>query len=502
MRLQSANPISRREDDRFGRWGFACAVADLIDGASPGGPVVVGVEGAWGSGKSSVMEMSARVLGDAGGHRVIRVSAWRTTSQDQFLASLAYGIAFALRRDWSSVWARLLWARMKRQPLPAWLGLLFPVGFVAALLLVPGLADRVKPFAKTDLASVLASLGVVSAPLIGLLVTYAARPVMSSFGGLLGRDGLAEKSGAMEQFAYEFDVLAEAQSGRGRFVVLVEDLDRASPERVTDVLGAVAQLCGHERADRLAFLMAYDREKVLAAVGASLKKASSDTIADAAVAARAYLDRVVQVGLPLPARSRTAFPGQDRGRALRFPGPLQALLIATVAVVVVCHAFLGEAPFPFILDLIAVGAGLGFVVGLLLTTRAFDVRSGATDTEWHAAAEALRPLMPDNPRDAVRVTNLARAAHALDVDPERLTPAEALAIAAAEEKYPKVLNVDMIRAALPDGSLSPGAFMNAEFTRIRETLSRNGVDMGCFTDANRLHRYFRAVRGAEDPVTA
>lgn len=501
MRLQSANPINRREDDRFGRWGFACTVADLVDGASPGGPVVVGIEGAWGSGKSSVLEMAARVLDDMGGHRVIRVSAWRTTSQDQFLASLAYGIAFALRRDWSSVWARLLWARMRRQPLPTWLGLLFPAGFVTALVLVPGLADRVKPFAKTDLASVLASLGVVGAPFVGLLVTYAARPVMSSFGGLLGRDGLAEKSGAMEQFAYEFDVLAEAQSGGGRFVVLVEDLDRASPERVIDVLGAVAQLCGHERARRLAFLMAYDREKVLAAVGASLGKASPDTIADVPAAARAYVDRVVQIGLPLPAKGRTGGPDGNRGRALRFPGPLQALLVATVAVVVACHAFLGDAPFPFVLDLLATGAGLGFVVGILLTTRAFDVRAGASDDGWRAAAEALRPLMPDNPRDAVRVTNLARAARALDVDPGRLTPVEALAIAAADERYPEVLDVEMIRAALPDGRIGPGAFMNAEFTGVREGLSRDGVDMGCFADANRLHRYFRAVRGAEAPVT-
>jgi hypothetical protein len=31
MQLQSANPIRRREDDRFGRWGFACALADLVD---------------------------------------------------------------------------------------------------------------------------------------------------------------------------------------------------------------------------------------------------------------------------------------------------------------------------------------------------------------------------------------------------------------------------------------------------------------------------------------
>ncbi|MEG9504096.1 MAG: KAP family NTPase [Methylorubrum extorquens] len=495
MQLQSANPIRRREDDRFGRWGFACALADLVDNASPNGAVVVGVEGPWGSGKSSVLEMTAHELLARGGHRVVRVSAWRTTSQEQFLASLAYGIAFALRRDWSAVWFRLFRARLLRQPMPTWLGLLFPVAFVAAILLVPGLADRVKPFAKADVASVLAGLGVVGAPIIGLLLTYAAKPLVSSFGGITGRDGLADKSGAMEQFAYELDVLAEAQVGRGRFVILVEDLDRTTPERVVDVLGAVAQLCGHERADRLAFLVAYDRDKVLAAVEGSLTKAQ-EKLEDIPTVARGYVDRVIQVGLPLPAKGSAAGPAAGRGRVLRFPGPIQAALIVTVAVTLLCHALLQVGQVPFGLDLVAAAAFFGLVVGSLLTTQAFDTHGPSSDPAWDAAADEIKPLMPDNPRDAVRVANIARAAVALDGGSDGLTRTEALAVAATEVKFPGALDVGRIRTAMQRGHLGQGAFMNAEFSAVLATLSGAGVQLTCFSDPNRLFRYFRAVRGA------
>lgn len=501
MLMESANPVRHREDDRFGRWPFASAVADLVDGASRRGAVVIGVEGAWGMGKSSVLEMAAGELRSGGSHRIVRVSAWRTTSQDQFLASLAYAISLSLRRDWSSVWLRLLWARLRRQPLPTWLGFLVPAGLIGVVLTVPGASERAQLFAKADLSTILAGLGIASAPFLGLLLTYAARPVLSSLGGLLGREGLADKSGAMEQFSFEFDVLADAQSGNGRFVVMVEDLDRAAPERVVDVLAAVAQLCGHERAESLGFILAYDRDMVLAAVKASIAKQYPDV--DAAASAKSYVDRVVQVGLPLPEKGRVMASPASRGSVVRMPNWLEAILWATVAVVLLSHALLGTVRIPPILDMIGVVAGFGIVVGFLLGTTLFTGRRGGGDPAWRVVEDTVRPLMPDNPRDAVRVANLARAAHKLDTGPGGLTPTEAMAIAAAVDRWPESFDAARIREAVQAGGFGgDGRFMNVDLDSALASLAASGVDTRCFTDAGRLYRYFLAVRGAKAPVTA
>ncbi|MRI57128.1 hypothetical protein D8770_24700 [Methylobacterium sp. DB1607] len=499
MQLVSANPVRRRQDDRLGRWPFACALAELIDGASPEGAVVVGVEGVWGSGKSSTLEMAAQVLASRGAHRIVRISAWRTTSQEQFLASLAHAIVLTLKRDWAASWWRLLWAKAKRQPPPTWLGFLVPAGIVAVLLFVPGAGAHVDLLKKDDLPEILTKLGLVGGPFIGLLLTYAARPALQSLGGLFGREGLTDKTGAMEQFAYEFDIFAEAQPGRGRFVVLVEDLDRASPERVADVLGALAQLCGHERAGKLGFLVAYDREKVVAAVKSHIVKDLPADKQDAA--ALGYVDRVIQVSLPLPKARRPIMHVTETGSVVRFPGPLVAFLLAVIIVVGVTHALLWGAAVPLILDMAGAAALYALVVGLILGTGPLDSVARPVDGTWQEAATAVASLLPDNPRDEVRVVNLARAAYTLDSEPDRLTPTEAMAIAAAVTKWPASFGVDELRGSVEAGGFSGSSpFQNRDLTAAIDQLRQGGVDTRCFTDAGRLYRYFQAVRGGQAPV--
>src|SRR5215210_5956235 len=56
------HPIKARNEDRFQRWGFAKRIADTI--ARRGDPrgLVVGIFGAWGEGKTSVLNLVDEAL--------------------------------------------------------------------------------------------------------------------------------------------------------------------------------------------------------------------------------------------------------------------------------------------------------------------------------------------------------------------------------------------------------------------------------------------------------
>jgi hypothetical protein len=271
---------------------------------------------------------------------------------------------------------------------------------------------------------------------------------------------------------------------------------------VADVIAAVAQLCGHERAGRLAFLIAYDRPRVISAVKDSIVKGLPEAERDAA--ARNFVDRVIQVGLPLPERGSGVAPRPDRPAVPRIPMPGEALLLAIIIVVGLTHALV-KAPVPILLDYLGFGAWFGIAVAFLLRTDLFDVPTRSSDDAWQGVEDIVRPLMPENPRDEVRVANLARAAVALDAEPDPLIPTEAMAIAAAVERWPGSFDPEGMRKVIEAGNGAVGGygkFMNAQLTAALTDLSGKGVDTRCFTDSARLYRYFRAVRGAKAPVMA
>jgi hypothetical protein len=60
--LQSDEPITRRAEDRFDRARLADAIADQVIHGPPGQGFVIAIDGAWGSGKTSVLNMIEEVV--------------------------------------------------------------------------------------------------------------------------------------------------------------------------------------------------------------------------------------------------------------------------------------------------------------------------------------------------------------------------------------------------------------------------------------------------------
>lgn len=440
--LVDSNPIRKPSDDLFGRWPFSKSVAEIVRDPHNTSLLVIGVEGAWGAGKSSALQMAARELTRDGRHREVLVSAWRTSSQEQFLANLSYAISTAIRRDWQSAAWRIALAKLARQSLPMQVAIFTPILYIAALCFIPDVRGWSRIVANNP-KTWLEGLGVFGLPLLGYLFSKLSQPAVETFRSMLGGTK-ADSIGALERFAFDFDVLAAAQPRGTRFVVLVEDLDRCPPAHVIDVLSAIAQLDGHPRADRIAFLLAYERDKLMKSIAEALKK--NGAAEGEANLAGDYLEKVVHLELPLPDLAPGVAPANPR----RLPptptvlrGALVSLALVAVPVMRLTSPWTNWA------------AAWTFVAILLLfalehvARRLMRPRQDSFEPEgWDEAENQVQPWLESlPPRQRTRVLSRARAA--LMFQPRgTLSAWDAVSIAALASRWPDRFSRDGLKAMI------------------------------------------------------
>jgi predicted KAP-like P-loop ATPase len=92
-------PILDPGEDKFNRLPFAKRIADAIAGRSDTSSIVVGIYGAWGQGKTSVLNLIEHQLGAHKGLEVLRFNPWRYQNEDQILVAFFEAIANLLGEE-------------------------------------------------------------------------------------------------------------------------------------------------------------------------------------------------------------------------------------------------------------------------------------------------------------------------------------------------------------------------------------------------------------------
>jgi hypothetical protein len=232
-------PVSLPEDDRLNRGPFAKHAARLIqDIHSADASVVYGLEGAWGSGKSSVISFITHFLGEPECSRwqVVQFTPWATSGTDALFAEFFSALGTALPE-------------------------------------ADGMRVRDKLLSYADIAR----------PLV------AAIPVV---GG-----GLVEVSRTLEErlrkpWSVAFaGVAAELKRLETPILVVVDDIDRLQPSELLDLLKVVRLLGRFPGVD---FLLAYDERTVVE----TLQDPQRGTVTKAR--ARAFMEKIVQYPLSMP----------------------------------------------------------------------------------------------------------------------------------------------------------------------------------------------------------
>lgn len=267
--------------------GIGDTIAEMIAQAN-GRPISIGVSGAWGAGKSSLIKLTRRSLAalPAGSREYVFVefNAWLYQGYDDARAALMEEIATTLERE----------ANKRKKGTEKVASLLRRVNWLRAAKLAAGSALAL-------------SLGLPPVGLIGELwragktvtgggATEKDLEGMDTLGARAldtGKDLLASRpeSSAPKQIRELRESFQDALKEMGvTLVVLIDDLDRCLPETTISTLEAIRLFLFLENA---AFVIAADDEMIRHAV-----KRHFDNISDAAVTN--YFDKLIQIPIRVP----------------------------------------------------------------------------------------------------------------------------------------------------------------------------------------------------------
>lgn len=259
-------PIERISEDRLGVRAPAEHVADAIHGmASPDG-FVIGIEGEWGSGKSSFINLVADSLRQSeNAPEIIRFLPWLINSRDGLLSELFAEITkAAISIDSDAV--HVGW--WKEKVSKAW-----PKRHSAQKARkrrIGGLLSRFS--SRLVQAGKLAE--VFGLPGAGVATEVGARSVEEWLGnGSLGEEKL--------------NIQKELRSLKRKIVVFIDDLDRLEPGEVREILRLVRAVVDFPK---IVFVLCYSREIVSKNLSAALHIPNGD----------AFLEKIVQVSFPVP----------------------------------------------------------------------------------------------------------------------------------------------------------------------------------------------------------
>jgi predicted KAP-like P-loop ATPase len=241
--FQSDEPITRRSEDRLNRVCLADAIAAQVVYGPPGQGFVVALDGPWGSGKTSVLNMIEESVTERSATVVLRFNPWLFSGTDQLVGRFF-------------------------QELSAQLG---------------EKADEGGDERLRNLGARLAGYGEVLVPLgwVPLLGPWLSRA--GALAVALGRRPKEEPQPSA--LAQQRQIRAALGELDRRVLVIVDDLDRIEPEQIRDVVRLIKLVADFPN---VTYLVAYDAEKVAAALG------------DDVQTGREYLEKIVQVTHSLP----------------------------------------------------------------------------------------------------------------------------------------------------------------------------------------------------------
>ena len=247
-------------------------------------PVTIGLFGDWGGGKSSILKILQRNFSENTDFAVIYFNSWVFEGYEDAKAAILTSLLTELRehREWDSVVKDEINSLLKRV---RWMKFL-KSGASAALAYATG-----NPLLLAGVESPLTS--------------KESKKADNQDASVTNNDNLRDYLKEVEETAHnvrsfrnDFQALIEKTSLKA-FVILIDDLDRCSPERVIENLEAVKLFLN---VDRTAFVVAADRRIVENAIrlryselfsGEREAPVEQDLVTD-------YLEKLIQVPYTLP----------------------------------------------------------------------------------------------------------------------------------------------------------------------------------------------------------
>lgn len=252
------------EVDRLGFGEMADRIAiSIVDRASKDG-LVIGLDGEWGSGKSSLIHLIERALNKLSKDKpptVINFRPWLVGDRDALLQSLFSELAEKIARaNYDSGDATRL-ANLKAKEV----------------------AERLIKFGRA-----LGKAGelIEAADLILPGAKHAGKAV-SGLGKLFAREKKSEDGKTTDLAALKSQLVEDLRTLDHRFIVTVDDVDRLEPAEVIEVLRLVRSVADFPN---IIYILCYDAHRLAEAIQSGAKVANG----------AAYLEKIVQLTVMVP----------------------------------------------------------------------------------------------------------------------------------------------------------------------------------------------------------
>ena len=302
---------------------YAQALADFILSEKTQTPLTIGIDGPWGSGKTSLMRMIRARLplqADASGGggrsaRAVWFDAWKYDQEESLWASLALEILSQVRRDckwWERAvtWARLNWKRFDGVRFA--LDILKLLVYPSALIILAALAAFIwKQYVGggVDMSKWISASAVCG--LIPILIGSLKRvqdqviaPFELNVSKYVRTPDYRVRLGFLKEFQEDFKFVVDAvtNNGKSTLVVFIDDLDRCRPAKPVEVIEALNQLLD---ADRCVFVIGMDVRSISDSIEAKYKGLADSSGGGLPLGYR-FLEKIVQVPFRLPRASRAS----------------------------------------------------------------------------------------------------------------------------------------------------------------------------------------------------
>jgi KAP family P-loop domain len=235
-------PIKQATGDRLGRGPFVVALAAHLLRTPPGDSAVFALYGAWGSGKTSILNLVDEELAKRDNLTILRFNPWLFSGTDQLVAGFF--------RELASQLAERTDKKLQK---------------VAAAL--EGLGDVLNGLGGLP--------GVGGFAKAGASVTAVLSKGAAKRGNALPKSLEAQRRQLVE-------VLRELQ---GRVIVLIDDIDRLRHEEIRDIMRLVRLVAD---LPHTVYLLAFDRVRVV------------EALSESGQSGQAYIEKIVQVALQVP----------------------------------------------------------------------------------------------------------------------------------------------------------------------------------------------------------
>jgi predicted KAP-like P-loop ATPase len=241
------DPVDTKDEDRLERYPIAERIVKTIVSRKDKSSFVLGIYGAWGEGKSTVLNFVDNIFDREYKSSVccIKFNPWYFRDEDQLLSNFFELLADKL--DGGIILNR----------------------------------ERMGKYSKDYLAKLIP-------PTTLKLVGVDLGEMFNRWGGLLSDVSLDERKKNLEQFL---------ECEKKKIVIIIDDVDRLDKNEIQTVLKLVKLLANFKHTT---YILAFDDNVVAAAIGDSYS-GNKDLGKDLG---KGFLEKIVQVPIPLPKLSR------------------------------------------------------------------------------------------------------------------------------------------------------------------------------------------------------